>query len=180
MPLFQTVHPLFSCLDPTTPQIALVPYSDERLQPRRTFLKLFTALTIAGIVIGVLLFVFLPRQWVYLIFPDNFWLLSASRYAFQILFINDSLLSAEAKTTLLSLESGVITPTFAWLNITDQASITNENYFSITVMSMNISLKCIEVGEHGDTVDVSMTTNCWRMTLIFVCFYILFNYTTTT
>lgn len=110
--------------------IALVPYSDERLQPRRTFLKLFTALTIAGIVIGVLLFVFLPRH-------------------------------AEAKTTLLSLESGVITPTFAWLNITDHASITNENYFSITVMSMNISLKCIEVGEHGDTVDVGtrMITN---------------------
>jgi len=103
--------------------IALVPYSDERLQPRRTFLKLFTALTIAGVVIGVLLFVFLPRH-------------------------------AEAKTTLLTMESGVISPAFSWLNITDQATITNQNYFSITVMSMNISLKCIDYGQHGDTVDV--------------------------
>ena len=43
-------------------QVALIPYSDERLQPRHTTLKITVALVITAIIIGCLFFVFFPRH----------------------------------------------------------------------------------------------------------------------
>ena len=55
-------HRLKGANNTITPQVALIPYSDERLQPRHTTLKVTIALVITAIIIGCLFFVFFPRH----------------------------------------------------------------------------------------------------------------------
>lgn len=96
----------------TNELVALIPYSDERLQPRHTTLKITIALAITALIIGCLFFVFFPRH--------------AGAVSHNMRIVSGEVYSDPKQTTFLILQ--------------DNITITNENYFPIVIDTLNISI----------------------------------------
>ncbi|KAL5265150.1 hypothetical protein ACHWQZ_G006035 [Mnemiopsis leidyi] len=102
----------------TNELVALIPYSDERLQPRYTTLKITVALVITAIIIGCLFFVFFPRH--------------AGAVSSGLEIISGNVYNDPQHATSLILQ--------------DNVTITNDNYFPIVIDTLNISLAISWVG----------------------------------
>jgi len=105
--------------------IALIPISDKRLRPRRTLLYVLLAVVICIITAGLLLFFFFPRA------------------------------------VSLSSNQDKLTPSFIYINVTEGImlltvtnvfNITNQNYFGVTVSSLEVSM-------HYDKYFLATVTN---------------------
>ena len=114
-------------------QVALIPYNDERLKPRRTKMKILCALLICGFVLGLLTYMFLPGDVV--VVPIDARIVNAS--------------IAQTNWVLENKHWG--TSQIYWkVNITVQ---NHNRVLTITVDMLNVLLK-IDVSEQRDVDDV--------------------------